>query len=308
MNPIRPKVNANRRRTNGVGGPKRSTERIGKSRPKSFKPSKKAAPKKRAPIRKKFVAEPVVVPVVTTVAPKTPLPGIRLNKYLADQGLSSRREADTLIAAKKVTKNGKIAKVGDRVLPTDVIELIGSTKAKRYIAYYKGRGVITHSPAEGEVDIATRLRQDYGITDLAPVGRLDKDSEGLIIMSNDGRITGPLLDPEADHEKEYTVTVDKNVTPTFCKLMELGVDIEGYRTKAARAIPSAKSAKRFNLIITEGKKHQIRRMCAALGYQIESLKRIRVMNIELGALKPNQYRKISGDELNTFLADLNIRK
>jgi 23S rRNA pseudouridine2604 synthase len=231
---------------------------------------------------------------------------VRLNKYLADQGLSSRREADALIAAKKVTKNGQIAKVGDRVLPTDVIELIGDTKAKRYIAYYKGRGVITHSPTENEVDIATRLRKDYGITDLAPVGRLDKDSEGLIIMSNDGRITGPLLDPEADHEKEYTVTVDKKVTPAFCKLMELGVDIEGYRTKAARAIPSAKNEKRFNLIITEGKKHQIRRMCAALGYQIESLKRIRVMNIELGALKPNQYRKISGNELKIFLGDLGI--
>jgi 23S rRNA pseudouridine2604 synthase len=308
MNPIRPKVDANRRRTNGVGGPKRSQERIGKSRPKSKSPklarkpkSPKRAPQTRSP---RPVAEK---PVVSVATPKSNLPGIRLNKYLADQGLSSRREADALIAAKKVTKNGQIAKVGDRVLPADVIALVGSTKSKQYLAYYKGRGIITHSPAAGEIDIATRLRKDYGIKDLAPVGRLDKDSEGLIILSNDGRITGPLLDPEADHEKEYSVTVDKNVTPTFCKLMELGVDIEGYRTKPAVVVASPKNQKRFNITITEGKKHQIRRMCAALGYQIESLKRVRVMNIELGALKPNQYRKISGDELKTFLKTLAIK-
>jgi 23S rRNA pseudouridine2604 synthase len=156
------------------------------------------------------------------------------------------------------------------------------------------------------MDIATRLKKDYGITDVTPVGRLDKDSEGLIILSNDGRITGPLLDPEADHEKEYSVTVDKNVTPAFLKLLELGVVIEGYRTKPAKAIGNPKNQKRFNLIITEGKKHQIRRMCAALGYQVESLKRVRVMNIELGALKPNQFRKLGDNELKLFLTDLDL--
>lgn len=302
MNPIRRREDANRRRTNGVGGPKRSTERVGKSRPKS-----KAAPK-RSPRPQRRPSTPATPKVPTVVVPATPsnLPGIRLNKYIADQGIASRREADVLIETKKILLNGKIAKIGDRVLPTDTVELAGETKAKRYIAYYKGRGVITHSPTEREIDIATRLRKDYGITDVTPVGRLDKDSEGLIILSNDGRITGPLLDPESSHEKEYTVTVDKNVTPAFCKLMELGVMIEGYQTKPAQVEASKKNPKRFNLTITEGKKHQIRRMCAALGYQVESLKRVRIMNIEVGALKPNQYRKITGTELTDFLRQLDI--
>lgn len=233
-------------------------------------------------------------------------PLIRINKRIADLGIASRREADTLVAAGKVLVNGKKAVMGQKVREEDAVTLTSATKAKRYLAYYKGRGIITHSPSDKEVDIATRLKKDYGITDLSPIGRLDKDSEGLILLSNDGRITGPLLDPEAGHEKEYSVTVDKNVTPAFCKLMELGVEIEGYLTKPSKVTPSPKNTKRFNLIITEGKKHQIRRMCAALGYQVESLKRVRIMNIETGALKPNQYRKIAGEELKVFLTSLGI--
>jgi 23S rRNA pseudouridine2604 synthase len=232
---------------------------------------------------------------------------MRINKYLAHTGVASRREADVLIEAKKVKVNGQIAKMGQQVEENDQVEVVGQTKKKTYLAYYKGRGIITHSPAEGEVDIAGRLAKDYGITHVSPVGRLDKDSEGLMILSNDGRITGPLLDPEAEHEKEYNVLVDKRVTGMFMKLMATGVDIEGYRTKPAKTEKSDRNEKRFRITITEGKKHQIRRMCAALGYQIESLKRVRIMNIELGDLKPNQYRKLQGAELKTFLKELGIQ-
>jgi len=231
---------------------------------------------------------------------------LRINKYLAHTNIASRREADAMIVTGKILVNGQIAKIGQQISAKDVVAVVGQTKPKQYLAYYKGRGIIAHSPTEQEVDIATRLKRDYGISDVAPIGRLDKDSEGLIILSNDGRITGPLLDPKANHEKEYSVTVDKNITKTFLKLMELGVDIEGYRTKPARLIEQPKNPKRFNIVITEGKKHQIRRMCAALGYQIDTLKRIRIMNIELGTLKPNQYRNLSGHELKTFLKDLEI--
>ena len=231
---------------------------------------------------------------------------VRINKYLALVGIASRREADTLIERGQITVNGKKATIGQQVNETDVVKLVGSTKSKQYLAYYKGRGIITHSPAENEVDIMTRLKKDYGITDVTPVGRLDKDSEGLIILSNDGRITGPLLDPEGGHEKEYTIEVDKKISSLFVHLMALGVDIEGYKTKPARVIPSPKNDKKFNLIITEGKKHQIRRMCAALGFQVQALKRVRIANIMIGALKPNQYRKINGDELQAFLKELNI--
>jgi 23S rRNA pseudouridine2604 synthase len=231
---------------------------------------------------------------------------IRINKYLAETGIASRREADTLIERGQITVNGKKATIGQRIVATDVVKLLGNTKSKQYLAYYKGRGIITHSPAENEVDILTRLKKDYGITDVTPVGRLDKDSEGLIILSNDGRITGPLLDPEGGHEKEYTIEVDKKISSLFVHLMALGVDIEGYKTKPARVIPSHKNDKKFNLIITEGKKHQIRRMCAALGFQVQALKRVRIANITIGALKPNQYRKINGHELQAFLKELGV--
>ncbi len=231
---------------------------------------------------------------------------MRINKYLAEQKIASRREADALIDAGKVLVNGKKAELGQQVTAEDKVEITGTSKKYQYLAYYKGRGVITHSPSEGEVDIAMRLKKDYSLTTVAPVGRLDKDSEGLIILSNDGRITGPLLNPEAGHEKEYEVTVDKNVTGMFLKLMAIGVDIEGYHTKPAQIKPNSKNNKKFNLIITEGKKHQIRRMCAALGYQIDTLKRVRIANIDIGTLKPNQYRKIAGPELKVFMTELGL--
>ena len=128
-----------------------------------------------------------------------------------------------------------------------------------------------------------------------------------MILSNDGRLTGPLLDPENSNEKEYDVLVDKNLSGMFKRAMESGVDIEGYRTKPAKLVANPKNDKRFNLILTEGKKHQIRRMCAALGYQIQTLKRVRIMDIELGKLKPNQYRKIEGAELQSLLKSLGIK-
>ena len=231
---------------------------------------------------------------------------MRINKYLAHQGVASRREADELVETGKVRINGKRAKNGDQVNDGDNVELIGTTKAKSYLAYYKGRGIITHSPSEKEVDIASRLAKDYGITHVAPVGRLDKDSEGLIILSNDGRITGPLLNPDADHEKEYEIMVDKAIGGMFLKAMEAGVDIEGYRTKPAKVTKHKTNDKKFTIILTEGKKHQIRRMCAALGYQIQHLKRVRITNIKLDKLKPNQYRKIVGPELEAFLKELGI--
>lgn len=229
---------------------------------------------------------------------------MRINKYIADQGIASRREADALIAAGKVLVNGAPATVGQQVGPDDTVEVVGTQRKRRYLAYYKGRGVITHSPASNETDIVTKVKQDYGIDGVAPIGRLDKDSEGLIILTDDGRVTGPLLDPARGNEKEYEVTVDKPVTNHFLKLMAKGVDIEGYVTKpaATRAI----SRDRFAITLTEGKKHQIRRMCAALGYQVRTLKRVRILNIELKKLKPNQYRIIDGAERTAFLAALKI--
>lgn len=236
---------------------------------------------------------------------ETPMPElIRINKRIADLGLASRREADALIETGQILVNGRPAVLGQKVTPADDIAIAGVTKTKKYLAYYKGRGVITHSPAPGEIDIITKLKSDYSITDMNPVGRLDKDSEGLIILSNDGRITAPLLSPEANIAKIYEVEVDKPITSLFLHQIEAGVNIEGYITKPATA--TKKSTCRFLLTIKEGKKHQIRRMCAALGFQVQSLKRIQIANITLGDIKPNQYRKIAGTELSEFLNTLSI--
>lgn len=234
---------------------------------------------------------------------------IRINKRIADLGLASRREADALIESGQVFVNGHQAVIGQKVTEADEIAIQGKgLKEKIYLAAYKGRGIITHSPATNETDLMTKLtssRQDLELEGVFPVGRLDKDSEGLIILTNDGRVTGPLLDPNADHEKEYEIFVDKPINGPFLKRMENGVNIEGYKTKPAKI--EKKSDKRFLLTLTEGKKHQVRRMCAALGYQVQSLKRVRIMNIRLDSLKPNQYRKLKQQEVKAFLKELGIR-
>jgi 23S rRNA pseudouridine2604 synthase len=231
---------------------------------------------------------------------------VRINKRMADLGLCSRREADALISAGQVQVNGKKAVLGQSVTETDSIVIIGNdTTTKRYLAYYKGRGIITHSPAPGETDIATRLKRDYSLEGVAPIGRLDKDSEGLMILSDDGRLTAPLLDPENNIPKTYEVTVDKAVTGAFLKKLERGVNIEGYVTKPATA--ERTSNQRFQLTITEGKKHQIRRMCAALGYQVQSLKRVAIAHIDLGQLKPNQYRKLTSAERSELFSILGLQ-
>ncbi|MAZ30432.1 23S rRNA pseudouridine synthase F [bacterium] len=228
----------------------------------------------------------------------------RINKRMAELGLCSRREADELIKAGQVRVNGKKAKLGQSVSSGDTIDIVASQAPKQYLAYYKGRGIITHSPAAGETDIATRLKADYGLEGVYPLGRLDKDSEGLMLLTDDGRLTAPLLDPENNIEKTYEVWVDKPLTGAFLQKLEHGVNIEGYTTKPATAV--RKSDQRFTLTITEGKKHQIRRMCAALGYQVQSLKRIQIANIELGQLKPNQYRKLSPSEQKELFARLKL--
>jgi len=230
---------------------------------------------------------------------------MRINKYLAHEGHATRRGADKIIEEGKVLVNGDVAVLGQKVNEDDKVEVRFRHKKYTYLAYYKPRGVITHSPAEGEVDIAMRIKKDYSLTDVFPIGRVDKDSEGLILLTDDGRITERVLNPDANHEKEYLVVVDKRLTNSFKKKMELGVDIEGYLTKPAEVELVTDIV--FKIIITEGKKHQIRRMCASLGYQIEKLKRIRVMNIKIEQLKPAQYRKIAGGEMKELLDELKLK-
>lgn len=232
---------------------------------------------------------------------------MRLNKYLAHAGFSTRRGADVLIDERRVFVNGKPAVLGQKVLETDRVEIKNhDTSHYRYILYYKPRGVITHSPEGEEVDIVTRIKQDHNLVNVFPIGRLDKDSEGLIILTNDGRVTDRVLNPELGHEREYEVVVDKRVTQTFLSRLEKGVSIEGYMTKPARAEADTGNDRAFTIVLTEGKKHQVRRMCAALGYQVRSLKRTRMLNFGLKNLKPGAFYELRPKEVQFFQESLGL--
>ena len=222
---------------------------------------------------------------------------IRINKYLADKGIATRRKADELVSQGKILINGKVAKLGDQVWEDDKVEVKGMKEEKLvYYAYNKPVGVTTIGKQPGEEEIKDITQFPIKVF---PVGRLDKDSSGLLIMTNDGRITKKLLDPKYDHEKEYIVEVNHPIEHTFMVRLRDGVKLGKEVTKKAKVRKIDKYT--LEIIITEGKNRQIRRMCASFNYDVRSLKRIRVMNIELGKLKSNYYREIKGKELEEFL-------
>src|SRR3989339_1152992 len=210
--------------------------------------------------------------------------GVRINKYLALKKISTRRSSDELVSSKKVYINSKLAVLGDKVNEADKVEVKGAEqKEYKYFAYNKPIGIETDSPEAG----------------LFPLGRLDKASHGLLILTNDGRITDQLLNPKFFHEKEYVVRTSNKLRSNFKQKMEAGVNIEGYLTKKCKV--KILSPFTFKAILTEGKKHQIRRMCANLFQEVANLKRERIMNIKLGNLKSGTMREIKGEELTIFL-------
>jgi 23S rRNA pseudouridine2604 synthase len=233
---------------------------------------------------------------------------MRINKYLAHKGLATRRGADELITAKKVLINGRAAVLGDKVDEGDVVEMKSNHKPAqyKYFAYHKPKGVVTHSAQEeDEEDIKGALSQYPELADVFPVGRLDKASYGLIILTNDGRVTDRLLSPKYDHDKEYMVRTRDKLRDSFKFHMEKGVTLEdGYTTKPAQVKLMGDNA--FLITLTEGKKHQIRRMVSMLHNDTVDLRRTRVMNIHLASLKSGDFREIKGNELKTFLKDLGL--
>jgi len=227
---------------------------------------------------------------------------MRINKYLALHKYSTRRGADEIIVKKRVFINNKLAILGDKVRETDKVEVRfrGKQKPYIYIAYNKPKGIVTHSAKEGEQEI----KQKISVKDIFPIGRLDKDSHGLIILTNDGRITERLLGANYTHQKEYLVKTKYKLRKNFKEKMEVGVKIEREKTKRCKV--QIINDHLFKIILTEGKKHQIRRMCVALFQEVADLKRIRIMNIELGKLKSGNYRKIEEEELQRFLSEINL--
>lgn len=232
---------------------------------------------------------------------------MRLNKYLAQKGYATRREADTLIEKRKVYVNGTVAQLGDKVLATDTVEVRGSAKQKTYVylAFNKPRGMDTHREATGTENVLDTLPSDLKRLGLFPIGRLDKESRGLLILTNDGRITDRLLNPKHDHQKVYEVRTKRPLRATTKERLEAGVDIEGYTTKPARV--EILGENRFRIALTEGKSHQVRRMVVALFNEVSDLRRTSIMGIRLGPLKEGTYRRIEGKELEKFLSDLGLK-
>ncbi|NVN96755.1 rRNA pseudouridine synthase [Candidatus Nomurabacteria bacterium] len=231
---------------------------------------------------------------------------IRINKYLALHNYATRKGADELIKKGYVFINGRKAVLGDQVYREGEVEVSNKIPKKDYVyyAYNKAVGISTNP------DIKTKdiLQVTKFKEKVFPIGRLDKDSHGLIIMTNDGRVTDRLLSPEYIHEKEYVVKVEPNFSDKYIELMAGGVHFDKFISKKCKVWKNtSKSKDTFNIILTEGKKRQIRRMCEALHHTVVNLKRIRVMNIELGRLNEGEYREIKGEELDTLLKSLQLR-
>ncbi len=221
---------------------------------------------------------------------KTTKEFMRLNAYLAQKNIASRREADELIKGGVVFVNGRRAVLGMQVSDADKIEVKKNKNTKKYVyyAYYKPKGIVTTNKSKGEREILDVTRFPETVY---PIGRLDKESHGLILMTNDGRIVKKILDPNYKHEKEYEVLVDKALISSFFSHMQRGVNIGDYTTKPCKVTPRGQNG--FSIVLTEGKNRQIRRMCEALGYKVVDLKRTRVMTVTLGSLKPKEYRAIA---------------
>lgn len=238
---------------------------------------------------------------------------IRLNKYLSEAGVCSRREADRLIESGIVTVDGKTAAPGMKVEDGQEVrvgkKVVKSKTEKTVLAVYKPAGIVCTEDKREKKNIIRFLNYPVRIT---YAGRLDKDSEGLLIMTNDGDLINGMMRARYAHEKEYKVRVNKEVTPEFIEKMSRGVHIrdkEKNLDAVTRPCTVKKTGKHtFSIILTQGLNRQIRRMCEALGYKVDVLKRIRIMNVELGDLKPGQVRELTEQELKELYGTVKERE
>ncbi|HJS60906.1 MAG TPA: pseudouridine synthase [Pseudolabrys sp.] len=225
---------------------------------------------------------------------------MRLNKHISESGICSRREADAWIAAGRVTVNGAPGALGTQVKPGDEVRVDGKPLPERrqaiYIALNKPPGVTctTESAVPGNIIDFVGHRER-----IFPIGRLDKDSEGLILLTNDGDIVNEVLRVERGHEKEYLVTVEPAVTDTFLSMMAAGVRIGGEKTRPAKVTRTGR--KQFRIVLTQGLNRQIRRMCSALGWRVKRLVRVRIMHIRLGKLASGTWRNLTPEEIRPLL-------
>ncbi|MHC0038670.1 23S rRNA pseudouridine(2604) synthase RluF [Pseudoneobacillus sp. C159] len=228
---------------------------------------------------------------------------MRINKYIAETGFCSRRETDRLVEAGRITINGILCEHGSQVEPGDIVLIDGKPiKAKPkpiYIALNKPVGITSTSEKQVKGNMVDFVNHKERIF---PIGRLDKDSQGLILLTNDGDIVNKILRSEFGHEKEYIVTVDKPINQEFLSGMANGVEILGVKTKKCKV--TRMNDRTFRIILTQGLNRQIRRMCKVFGYRVVKLERIRIMNIKLGKLPIGQWRDLTVEELNDLFQEL----
>lgn len=232
----------------------------------------------------------------------------RINKFLSEVGYCSRREADKLIDAGRVTINGIVPEMGTKIAPEDVVavdgEEIKNTKTSFvYLAFNKPVGIVCTTDTAVEKDnIIDFINYSKRIF---PIGRLDKPSEGLILLTDDGDIVNKILRASNNHEKEYIVTVDKPISQTFIEHMSRGIPLEELKKTTKKCVVEKINSNTFKIILTQGLNRQIRRMCDYLNYEVETLKRVRIMNIELD-MPIGEYRELTKEEftkLNNLLAE-----
>ncbi len=224
---------------------------------------------------------------------------INLNKFISSTGICSRREAEKLIVAGRVTINGKPTQLGNRVFEGDIVKVDGKPlKAKPktlYIALNKPIGIVSTTDSKEKKNIVRYINHPER---LFPIGRLDKPSEGLIFLTNDGDIVNKILRAGNNHEKEYIVTVNKIITEEFVRKMSNGIPILGTMTKKCKVEKISNYV--FKIILTQGLNRQIRRMCEYLGYEVTKLKRTRIMNVSLNGLKYGDWRELTSTEIDTI--------
>jgi len=226
---------------------------------------------------------------------------VRLNKFISETGVCSRREADKWIEAGRVTLNGLPAQLGTKVGESDEVrvdgELVGAKKTPIYIALNKPVGITSTTESQVEENIIDLIGHRERIF---PIGRLDKDSEGLILLTNNGDIVNEILRSENEHEKEYIVSVNRPITDLALGMLAGGVKIMGETTKPCKVVRVDRET--FRMILTQGLNRQIRRMCSALGYRVQRLQRVRIINIDLGTLRTGEWRHLTDAEVAGLLS------
>lgn len=229
--------------------------------------------------------------------------GKRLNKFIADSGYCSRREADRLIAEGRVRVDGRVGALGDRVLPGMAVTVDGKPLSgeseKVYILLNKPKGIVCTADPREPMNVVDYLNLP---TRVFPVGRLDKDSEGLLLLTSDGEIVNRMLRAAGGHEKEYEVTIDRPVTAEFAQRMMAGVPILDTVTLPCKVRRTGERS--FNIVLVQGLNRQIRRMCEALGANVTHLRRVRIMHLRLGKLRPGEWRELTEAEREELMQAL----